>query len=59
MKKQGRIESQYKTYCGLSYIFIEMKLELGNNVELRTGLFFAQVSSAHLKIKDFRNSNSN
>ncbi len=41
MTKKGRIEYQFKTYGGITIVFIEIKKELGNLTE-RLG-FIAQV----------------
>jgi hypothetical protein len=41
MTKRGRIEYQYRVYGGVTVLFIEVKLELGNDMELLN--FIAQV----------------
>ena len=41
MTKKGRIEYQFKTYGGITVVFIEVKVEIGNKTERLN--FFAQV----------------
>jgi hypothetical protein len=41
MTTKGRIEYQFKTYGGITVVFIEVKVELGNLAERLN--FFAQV----------------
>ena len=41
MTKKGCIEYQFKTYGGITVVFIEVKLEIGNLTERLN--FFAQV----------------
>ena len=41
MTTKGRIEYQFKTYGGITVVFIEVKLNIGNETELLN--CFAQV----------------